>query len=172
VLSNQTGYDRSYGVNPYSGCDQPDSQPFDLNGPADPRLPPKTRIVALGGDHDPVAVTLDALTTRHVITLHVTGQDIVIWALQGLRSALDLPNLEIGHTIAATGAFDPHWHGRLLHFTARSNQFIDTETSSHWTILGRAVTGPATGARLQPVHYLDTFWFAWAAYQPHTRILR
>jgi hypothetical protein len=172
VLSNQTGYDRSYGYNPYSGYDQPDSQPFDLDGTADPRLPPKTRIVALGGDRDPVAVTLDALSTRRVITLHVAGQDVVIWALPGLRSALDLPDLEAGRTIAATGAFDPHWHGRLLHFTARGNQFVDTETGSHWTVLGHAVSGPATGQQLQPVHYLDTFWFAWAAYQPHTRIIR
>jgi hypothetical protein len=171
VLSKQTGYDRSYGFNPYSGYDQPDSQPFDLDGRADPRLPPKTRIVALGGDRDPVAVTLATLTARRVITLHAAGQDVVIWALPGLRSALDMPDLEAGRTIAATGAFDSHWHGRLLHFTARGHQFVDTETGSHWTVLGHAVSGPATGEQLQPVHYLDTFWFAWAAYQPHTRVL-
>jgi Protein of unknown function (DUF3179) len=172
VLSNQTGYDRSYGFNPYGGYDQPNSQPFDLDRPADPRLPPKTRIVALGGDHDPVAITLDTLTARHVITLRVAGQNVVIWALPGLRSALDMPDLEAGRTIAATGALDPHWHGRLLHFTPRGTQFIDAETGSHWTVLGRAVGGPARGARLQTAHYTDTFWFAWAAYQPHTRIVR
>jgi hypothetical protein len=171
VLSNQTGYDRSYGFNPYGGYDQPDSQPFDLDGRADPRLPPKTRIIALGGSRDPVAVTLDTLTARHVITLRVAGQDVVIWALPGLRSALDMPDLEAGRTIAATGAFEQHWRGRLLHFTVHGTQFADTETGSHWTILGRAVTGPATGSHLHPVHYLDTFWFAWAAYQPHTRII-
>jgi Protein of unknown function (DUF3179) len=91
------------------------------------------------------------------------------------RTALsprDLPDLEAGRTIAATGAFNPLWHGRLLHFTAHGTQFIDTETGSHWTVLGHAVTGAATAAHLKPVHYLDTFWFAWAAYQPHTRFIR
>jgi len=60
--------------------------------------------------------------------------------------------------------------GRLLHFTARDSDFVDAETGSRWNILGRAVAGPAKGAQLQRAEYLDTFWFAWAAYQPHTRI--
>jgi Protein of unknown function (DUF3179) len=171
VLSQQTGYDRSYGFNPYGGYDQPSSQPFDLAQPADPRLPPKTRIVALGGATQPTAITLDSLTRRHAVELRVAGQHVVIWALPGMRSPLDLPDLEAGRTIAATGAFEPRWHGRLLHFTARDNDFVDTETGSHWNILGHAVSGPATRAQLPRVHYLDTFWFAWAAYQPHTRIV-
>jgi hypothetical protein len=171
VLSQQTGYDRSYGFNPYSGYDRPDSKPFDLNGPADPRLPPKTRIVALTGTTEPSAVTLDTLIRRRVVPLHASGLDVVVWALPGLRSALDLPDLEAGRTIAATGAFEPRWHGLLLHFTARGSGFVDAETRSHWNILGRAVSGPAAGAQLPRVHYLDTFWFAWAAYQPHTRII-
>jgi len=171
VLSNQTGYDRDYGLNPYSGYDKANSQPFDLDGPADPGLPPKTRVVAFPGP-EPIAITLDALTARHVIPLHIADRDVVAWALPGLRSALDTPDLEAGRTIAASGAFDPHWHGQLLHFTAQGTQFVDAETGSHWTVLGRAVAGPARGARLQPILYFDTFWFAWAAYQPHTRIVR
>jgi len=171
VLSNQTGYDRSYGFNPYGGYDQPTTQPFDLPGPADPRLPPKTRIIALGGDRDPVAITLDCLTARRVRQLTLSGQDIVAWALPGLRSALDTNDLAAGRTIAATGAFNPRWHGRQLHFTARGSDFVDTETASHWNILGHAISGPAKGAQLQRAEYLDTFWFAWAAYQPHTRII-
>jgi len=171
VLSQQTGYDRSYGFNPYGGYDQPNSQPFDLDQPADPRLPPKTRIVALGGATQPTAITLDSLSRRRTVEMRVAGQDLVIWALPGLRSALDLPDLEAGRTIAATGAFEPRWYGRQLHFTARDNDFVDTETGSHWNVLGHAVSGPATGAQLPRVAYLDTFWFAWAAYQPHTRIV-
>jgi hypothetical protein len=171
VLSRHTGYDREYGVNPYSGYDQPDSQPFALDRAADPRLPPKTRVVALGGDTEPAAITLDSLIRRRVVALQLSGQDIVVWAVPGLRSALDTPDITTGQTIAATGAFNAHWQGRLLHFTARGDQFIDAETGSHWTVLGRAVSGPAAGQHLRPVHYLDTFWFAWAAYQPHTRIV-
>ncbi len=171
VLSQQTSYDRSYGFNPYSGYDQPKSQPFDLNGPADPRLPPKTRIVALGGTTEPTAVTLDILISRRVVPVHLARQDVVVCALPGLRSALDLPDLEAGRTIAATGAFNARWHERLLHFTARGSDFVDTETGSHWNVLGHAISGPANGAQLQRAEYLDTFWFAWAAYQPHTRII-
>jgi hypothetical protein len=171
VLSNQTGYDRSYGFNPYGGYDQPTSQPFDLPGPADPRLPPKTRILALGGDADPGAITLDSLTARRVLQLNLTGHDIMVWALPGLRSALDTNDLAAGRTIAATGAFLPRWHGQLLHLRPDGEYFADAETGSRWNILGHAVTGPAAGARLQPIPHLDTFWFAWAAFRPNTRIL-
>jgi Protein of unknown function (DUF3179) len=96
---------------------------------------------------------------------------VVVWALPGLRSALDLPDLEAGRTIAATGAFSARCHGRLLRFTARGSDFVDAETGSYCNVLGQAVSGPAKGARLLRVRYLDTFWFAWAAYQPHTRII-
>jgi hypothetical protein len=173
VLSKETGYDRSYGFNPYGGYDQPNSQPFDLNGPADPRLPPKTRIVALGGDQDPVAITLDSLIAQRVRQLNLAGQDIVVWALPGLRSALDTPDLAAGRTIAATGAFLSSWNGRILRFRANpsGSDFTDAETGSRWNVLGQSLSGPAKAAQLQPVPHLDTFWFAWAAYQPHTRIL-
>jgi len=173
VLSKDTGYDRSYGFNPYGGYDQPTSQPFDLPGPADPRLPPKTRIIALGGEQDPVAITLDSLIARRVLLLNLARQDIVVWALLGLRSALDTPDLAAGRTIAATGAFLSSWNRRPLHFRAypSGSDFTGAETGSRWNVLGQALTGPAKGAQLQPVPHLDTFWFAWAAYRPHTRIL-
>jgi hypothetical protein len=32
--------------------------------------------------------------------------------------------------------------------------------------VGRAVAGPLTGQRLEPAEYVDTFWFAWSAFQP------
>ena len=43
-------------------------------------------------------------------------------------------------------------------------------TGSRWNVLGQAVDGPLAGARLAPVEHLDTFWFAWAAFHPSTRI--
>lgn len=171
VLSRDTGVDRDYGANPYTGYDDPSSQPFLFDGEPDPRLPPKERVAGLGGDTDPVAVPLPALVEAGVLELQVAGRPVVVWSVEGLRSALDTREITRGRTIGATGAFDPVLDGRRLSFTRTpSGEFTDAETGSTWNVLGQAVNGPLTGARLDPVEHVDTFWFAWAAFHPGTRI--
>ena len=49
--------------------------------------------------------------------------------------------------------------------------FVDAETGSRWSIAGNAVAGPLKSAQLERVAHLDTFWFAWAAYEPNTILL-
>jgi hypothetical protein len=49
---------------------------------------------------------------------------------------------------------------------------VDSETGSRWNILGRAVSGPLAGRRLDPIVHGDDFWFAWAAFKPATRVYR
>lgn len=39
-----------------------------------------------------------------------------------------------------------------------------------WNICGLAVSGPLAGSQFDPVDHTDTFWFAWAAFHPDTRI--
>jgi hypothetical protein len=172
VLSRDTGVDRDYGRNPYTGYDDPRTQPFLFDGEPDSRLPAKERVAALGGDADPVAVPLTALTEAGVLELDVSGRPVVVWAAAGLRSALDTTRLPDGRAIGATGAFDPVLDGRRLHFRRDgADRFVDTETGSTWDVLGAAVAGPLAGARLTPVDHLDTFWFAWAAFHPTSRIV-
>ena len=48
--------------------------------------------------------------------------------------------------------------------------FRDHATGSTWDVLGNATAGPLAGARLTPVEHVDTFWFAWAAFLPETRV--
>jgi hypothetical protein len=171
VLSRDTGATRDYGANPYAGYDDPASRPFLFDGEPDPRLPPKERVAALGGDVDPVAVPLPVLAAAGVLELDVAGRPVVVWSVDGLRSALDSPEITQGRTIGATGAFDPVLDGRRLSFTrAPDGRFTDAETGSTWNVLGHALDGPFAGARLDPVEHLDTFWFAWAAFHPDTRI--
>jgi hypothetical protein len=171
VLSRDTGVERDYGRNPYTGYDDPVTQPFLFDAEPDPRLPPKERVAALGGDADPVAVPLTALTEAGVVELDVSGRPVIVWSVGGLRSALDASRIDDGRAVGATGAFDPVLDGRHLHFRREGpDRFVDAETGSSWTILGEADTGPLEGSRLAPVDHLDTFWFAWAAFHPTTRI--
>jgi hypothetical protein len=170
VLSRDTGVDRDYGANPYVGYDDPDSYPFLFSGEPDPRLPPMERVAGLGAGQDPVAVRLSDLVNAGVLEVEVDGAPVVLLATEGLRSPLEDANVETGRAVGATGAFSPVFDGRHLEFARVGDGFVDTATGSRWNVLGEAVEGPLAGARLQPVEHLDTFWFAWAAFSPATRV--
>jgi hypothetical protein len=172
VLSRDTGAERDYGRNPYVGYDEIASDPFLFDGDADPRFEPKERVLGLGGEQDPVAVPLAPLAQARVLELEVAGDQVVVWAVQGLRSALDTADITAGREIAATGAFVPQANGKQLTFvTADEQTFRDEQTGSTWDVLGRAITGPLAGTRLKPAAHVDTFWFSWAAFHPETRVV-
>ncbi len=170
VLSRQTGFERDYGRNPYQSYDQPDAEPFLFDGKSDPRLPPKERVVGIGGA-DPVAVPLERLARERVVSLDVSGEPHVIWGVAGLSSALDTDRISDGRRITASGVFDPTVKGRVLAFRpAGPATFVDDRTGSTWNVFGLAVAGRLAGTQLAPVPHIDTFWFAWAAFQPDTRL--
>jgi len=90
----------------------------------------------------------------------------------GQRSALDDDNIAEGHEIGTVGAFDPQLRGRRLTFTGTREGVRDIQTGSTWNVLGEAVAGPLRGRQLKPITHLDTFWFAWVAFQPDTDLYR
>jgi hypothetical protein len=46
----------------------------------------------------------------------------------------------------------------------------DRETGSTWNILGKAISGPKVGEELAQIPAHNAFWFAWAAFWPHTEV--
>ena len=72
--------------------------------------------------------------------------------------------------VGATGVFRPEAAGQALTFRADGEQIIDNETGSRWNVLGKAVNGSLAGEELSPIVHGAHFWFAWAAFQPDTRI--
>ncbi|MDZ7676051.1 MAG: DUF3179 domain-containing protein [Acidimicrobiales bacterium] len=171
VLSRDTGADRDYGRNPYPGYDDVDTAPFMFDGEVDGRLAAKERVLGIDRADDPVAVRLDALADAGVIDLDVAGEPVVVWVESGTASALDAGTVADGRDVGATGAFVPVVDGRRLDFTRTDDGFVDDETGSRWDVLGRAVDGPLEGEQLDAVVHVDTFWFAWGAFQPDTRIV-
>lgn len=173
VLSRDTGFARDYGRNPYVGYDEAADDPFLFAGDPDPRLAPKERIVGLGeADGDPTALIAASIARERVVAVTVGGHPVVLLATSGLRSALDTEDVATGRLVAATGAFDPVLGGQHLTFApAEAETFVDQQTGSTWDILGRAVAGPLAGQSLQLVAHVDTFWFAWAAFHPDTRVV-
>jgi len=170
VLSRETGYTRDYGVNPYLGYDDVDEQPFLFRGEVDGRLAAMERVVAIGRGDDPVAVRLDPLAAAGVVEVTVGGEPVTVWHLPGTASALEQADTAAGRDVGATGVFRPVAGSDVLTFTRDDDEFVDDQTGSRWDIFGTAVEGPLTGETLGAVEHVDTFWFAWAAYEPSTRI--
>ncbi|MGA8210093.1 MAG: DUF3179 domain-containing protein [Nocardioidaceae bacterium] len=176
VLSQDTGFGRPYGVNPYVGYDDPSGELlFALPTDADRRLPVKERVIGLGEVGTAVAVRRMALVGAGPVEVTVGGQDLVLWHRPGQVSALDAGTVAGGADLGTVAVFAPVTDGRRLRLVEvedeRGRRVEDAETGSSWNVLGRAVSGPLAGARLQPVTFLDTFWFAWAAFHPATELL-
>ena len=171
VLSRDTGYTRFYGANPYPGYDNINSQPFLFSGQVNGRYTAMTRLVGIRYGSQAVAVLLSTLRRRRVIDLTLAGQPVIVWWQPGTSSALSGPWVAGGPDIGATGAFSPVVRGRRLHFLPAASGFRDRETGSHWSVLGHADAGPLAGQNLTPVTHADTFWFVWAAFRPHTRVI-
>ena len=171
VLSRDTGASRDYGRNPYPGYDDINEDPFLFDGELDGRLPAKERVVGLGLDSRPTAVRLDPLLEEGVITTELGGRPVVVWALPGTASALDSSSVDGGRDVGATGVFISEHDRQPLTFTRTASGFTDEETASTWTVFGLAVAGPLEGVQLELLEHVDTFWFAWAAFSPDTRVL-
>jgi len=171
VLSRNTGHERAYGRNPYSGYDDVTSDPFLFDGDADPRLPAKQRVVGIRRGGDNAAVVLDALADAGVIVTEVAGDSLSVWHLPGTATALEDATIAGGRDVGATGVFLPVVDGQALTFTRSGEGFTDAETGSTWDILGVATDGQLAGSVLEPIEHLDTFWFALAAFEPDTRVI-
>ena len=167
VLNRNTGYQRDYGFNPYVGYDDPNSGPPTT---ADGRLPVKERVIGLIGPHEAVAIVRDIIAHEGARAITVDGRPLVVWHRPGQASALDNSTIATGRDIGTVAVYDSSVDGRTLHFVPEGDGFTDLETGSHWTVLGHATTGRLAGCDLIPYPYVDTFWFAWVAFQPRTRI--
>ena len=170
VLTRNTGFERRYGENPYFGYDDVNTSPFLFDGESDPRLAAKERVVGLRSGDDSLAVVLSELSTAGVLAVEVDGEPVTVWHLPGTASALEQDAIADGRDVGAVGTFAPFVNGSLVTFERTDAGFVDSETGSTWNIAGLAVDGELAGMQLEPVEHLDTFWFAFAAFAPDTRV--
>ena len=178
VLSQDTGFDRAYGQNPYQGYDSPgNDDPFLFAGDPDPRLDATAHVLGVDASGRQVAFPYEELARQAVdgssaVQTRVGGQDLVVFWKQGTASALDQPNIAASRDVGSATAYEPRSGDLLLHFEVAPGGFVDQETNSRWDLFGRAVQGPLRGAKLRALPAVDHFWFSWAAFFPDTEIYR
>jgi len=113
VLTRETGFDRSYGDNPYEGYDDVDSPPI-FAVPEDDRLPPKERVVYVERGKESVAVPYLTLARKRVVRLELGGSELVFRWRGGVASALDAGEIASGRDV---GAADVTENGRSVLFS-------------------------------------------------------
>ncbi len=169
VLSQDTGFNRSYGSNPYRGYDT-DQQPFLFAGEVDDRLQAVDRVIAVQIADEAAAYPYKVLAQQRVVADTVAGQAVVIFWQAGTTSALDGGSIADSRDVGATGVFDPNLDGQKLTFQWADDAFTDDQTGSTWNIFGEATAGQLAGQQLTTVLHADHFWFAMAAFFPDVRI--
>jgi hypothetical protein len=165
VLSPETGFNRSYGNNPYSGYDDINSSPwFPLD--EDPRLPPMERVSAIEVNGIAMAYPFTILSEVGVINDRINDQPLVILWSAGTRTTFGNSSKDVG----STAVFDRVLNGQELTFEVIENGYRDLETGSTWNILGEALSGPLQGETLAQVVSAEHFWFAWSVFKPESRV--
>ena len=164
MLSRETGYNRPYGLNPYSGYDSINNSPFLYDGDLDGRLPPVERVVAIQLNGIDVAYPFTVLSEILVVNDEVAGVPLVVFWKEGTRTTFGNSDRDVG----STGVFQRQIDDQVLTFQAEGDGFKDDQTGSLWNIFGEAIDGPLTGQKLESIVAGEHFWFAWAVFRPDT----
>lgn len=172
VMSRETGYNRQYGINPYSNYDSRGGRPFLFRGDIDQRLDSAVdHVLAAIIGESAKAYPFEILRRERVINDSIGDTPIVVFFQSGVASALGDSVIDSARDIGTAGMYEAAINGEALQFAARADgAFTDAQTESTWNAFGEAIAGELAGSQLNWVHAFPHFWFAWAAFHPDTDI--
>lgn len=158
VVSNSTGYARSYGVYPYGDYKTNNNSLLFPIDNKDTRLPQKERVFGLI-----VAGVAKAYRISSFGELTVSNDN-----------SFSRPIVIVGSSSKNfTVAYERTFNNQKLEFTALENQLpivMQDNLGNKWDIFGVAVEGPNAGQELKATTSYIAYWFAWAAFYPNTAI--
>jgi hypothetical protein len=167
VLSRETGFNRSYGRNPYPGYDNINNTPFAFAEEPNGDILPMARVIGITDvNGPPVSYLLSRLEEERIINDRIEGIPLVVFWKSGTASALDSSQIVLGKDVGSVGVFKADLEGQVLTFESpEDGVFVDQETGSTWDIFGAALEGSLAGSQLEPIPHHSTFWFAWSAFE-------
>ena len=93
VLSQDTGFGRSYGINPYDFYDSA-NRPFLFSGELDDRYPAMERVLAVVVGETNKAYAFSLISEERAVNDEVAGEPIVVfWGDESTASALSDPEI-------------------------------------------------------------------------------
>ena len=172
VLSNNTGFNRPYGNNPYRGYDAIDSNPFLFRGDIDPRLPAMERVLSIRMQPGSTQlIPLSLLVDSPLVNLTIGDKPVAVFAASTAASALDAGRIAESRAVPAAAAFHAVVDDQALSFELRDGKVMDEQTGSEWNAFGRAVGGSLNGKQLQQLDQGVHFAFAWLAFDPDATVV-
>lgn len=156
VLSQDTGFGRPYGSDPYGGYYTSPEIYFPVEN-RDDRLGPKEVVVGLESEGIYRAYTLQKLEDERVVNDSIGGSKVVLVSPHPFMvRAFDRE--EVGDGLALE--FEYSEDGRIT----------DRQTGSTWNFEGVATEGRMKGVELDRLPFDTGFWFEWAAFHPGTEL--
>lgn len=153
VLSTNTGFNRNYNVDPYSGYYGNDFVMFPLEN-LDQRLHPKTVVYGVAIEGEAKAYPADEVKKMGGVVNDIVGGTPIV--------VLHHPEANTVKIYARTVL------GEILELEAANGVLVDKSSGSRWSYDGEGLSEQYAGVQLTEVISPPNFWFAWAAFHPET----
>jgi Protein of unknown function (DUF3179) len=153
VLSQDTGFGRPYGVDPYGSYYTDPNILFPVSH-RDDRLGPKEIVVGLENEGSYRAYPIQQIEDNHIINDEIGDRKIVLMSFYPFMAR----------------PYDRSVDGLVLDFEYDGGKVIDTQTSSIWNFEGEAIEGEMKGKQLVRLPFDEGFWFEWVAFHPETSL--
>jgi hypothetical protein len=130
----------------------------------DPRLDPEERVFGLTHDGEARAWPVRSFGERPGLQKTSVGGKpaLILWDGRTRSAAAYAPEIEGKPSESVTLSVDS---------SDPAAPWLDKETGSRWSVLGRAVSGPRKGQTLRWLPGVMVKWYAWAAEYPRTAIV-
>ena len=171
VLSRDTGFQRDYGRNPYTGYEFGKGPIMPVRSSRPTTLRPMEKLVVVKNGKGYRAWPVSQLARNGVIEDRLDGQPIVLFYSADGLSPVDAASMSQSRAIGSIGVFRAENANSRIRFRRADNRIEDRQTGSAWNITGVAIDGSNKGKSLQPVEHGVFFAFAWLAFQPDTVIV-
>ena len=172
ALSSNQGFGLVYGSNPYEFYSSR-SRPYNFySGEIDDRFPALERVVGISVNGIDKAYPFSLINKVRVVHDNLAGQELVVfWGASDTADALDSGLIADAVGIGTGIVYNPFVDGKRLTFVASGDtEFVDNETGTTWSILGKATSGELAGEELELLPHRNEFWFAWQAFFPDAEV--
>lgn len=131
----------------------------------DDRLPRKELVLGMGFDDGAHAFPHSVLDAQPVVNTEVNGIPVVVYYHPATATATVFVRRVQGEVYSFEVTDESLGDGTIREW------LVDTATGTRWLpFTGQAVSGEFAGIRLEPMHAVNIFWFAWNDFFPETSI--
>ena len=152
VLSQDTGFDRPYGADPYDDYYASPDILFPVSN-HDARLGSKEIVVGLENGGTFRAYRLEQIEDEIVVNDVINGRSVALISLYPYMVRV----------------YDRIVDGEILKFQYENGRLVD-QTGGAWNFDGEAIDGEMKGTKLTRLPFDEGYWFEWTAFHAETEL--